>query len=263
MNLALDVGNTQMHGGLFRGDALAADFRRSTHSGATEDEIGLFLLQILREWGCAPGDLETVGIASVVPSLTTALATAVRKYLEMEPFVLGPGKKTGLKIRTASPSEVGADRIAGCIGAMKRFPGENLIIIDLGTATTFDCLTADGAFLGGVIAPGLRLSMEALSRGTAQLPAVQIHSPGRALGRDTVTNIQAGLYYGHVGLVRELVPRLRAEAFGPEAPCRIVGTGGSVSLFDEEALFDECLPHLVLEGVRWAAHMNHYTSKHA
>lgn len=256
MILVLDVGNSQIHGGIYRGDTLVADFRQSTIAQASEDEVGLFLLQVLREWSCSPQSLRAVGIASVVPSLTQALSLGVRKYLKSDPFILGPGKKTGLQIRTKSPGEVGADRIACCIGGLDTFPGENLIIVDLGTATTFECVSADRAFLGGVIAPGLRVSMEALSRRTAQLPAVNIEPPEQAMGKDTTTNIQSGLYYGHVGMIRELVPRLRVEAFGESASCRVLGTGGYASLLNRENLFDAVDPHLVLRGIRLATELN-------
>ncbi len=256
MNLVLDIGNSQIHGGLFRGDELVADFRRSTFAEATEDEFGLFLKQILHEWNCAPGEPASVGLASVVPSVTMAIASGIQKYLQVDPFILRPGKKTGLQIRTKSPAEVGADRIACCIGAMETFPNENLIVVDLGTATTFEVISAGGAFLGGVIAPGLRVSMEALSRRTAQLPAVNIEVPERALGKDTISNIQSGLFYGHVGMIRELLPRLRLEGFGEGATCRVLGTGGYARLLDTEGLFDAVDPYLVLRGIHRATELN-------
>lgn len=256
MNLVLDVGNAQIHGGLFQGERLINDFRCSTSAEATGDEIGLFLLQVLRELGCKRESLKSVGVASVVPSFTGSLENGIKKYLKRDPFILKAGKKTGLKIKTRSPEEVGADRIASCVGALALYPGGNLIIVDLGTATTFECVSSDRTFLGGVIAPGLRLSMEALARRTAQLPAVNIEYPGHALGKDTISNIQIGLYYGHVGMIRELIPRLSREAFGEDADFRIVGTGGYVTVFNEEKIFDSIEPSLVLHGVRVAAEMN-------
>lgn len=256
MILVLDVGNSQIHGGLYRGQTLVSDFRQSTTAQASEDEVGLFLLQVLREWNCTPEMLQAVGVASVVPSLTHSLELGIHKYLKADPFILQPGRKTGLQIRTKSPGEVGADRIACCIGGLDTVPDENLIIVDLGTATTFECVSADRAFLGGVIAPGLRVSMEALSRRTAQLPAVNIEPPAQAMGKDTITNIQSGLYFGHVGMIRELVPRLRREAFGDSGECRVLGTGGYARLLDRENLFDAVDPHLVLRGIRLATELN-------
>lgn len=258
MIVILDVGNSQIHGGLFAGDRFRAEFRKSTTPRATADEIGLFLVQFLREHGVAPVDLVAVGIATVVPALTDALMEGSRRYLDRKPFFLAPGARTGLKIKTRSPEEVGADRIASAIGALEAYPGEHLIVVDLGTATTFDCVSADREFLGGVIAPGLRVSMESLTQNTAKLPPVEIVKVREALGRSTVTTIQSGLYFGHVGLARELLPRLKREAFGENAACRIIGTGGYAGLFAGETppLFDHFESHLVLRGILHATRLN-------
>ncbi len=261
MILALDIGNSQIHGGLFDGVRLLNEFRKSTTSQATEDEIGIFLVQVLREWSRDPGMLHAAGVASVVPALLPAMVRGIRQYLGCEPVVLQPGTRTGLRIQTKAPEEVGADRIASSIGAFDAYPNENLIVIDMGTATTFDCLTADKTFHGGVIAPGLRLSMEALFRNTAKLPPVEIRACEHALGRSTETNIQSGLYFGHIGLIRELLPRLKAEAFGPDAECRVIATGGSAEMFMPEGLFDSFEPHLVLKGIRIATEMNLQTNR--
>mgnify|MGYP006281474869 FL=1 len=195
-------------------------------------------------------------MASVVPALLPAVVKGIRQYLGSDPVVVQPGTRTGLRIQTKAPEEVGADRIASSIGALDAYPGENLIVIDMGTATTFDCLTADKTFHGGVIAPGLRLSMEALYRNTAKLPPVEIRACEEALGRSTETNIQSGLYFGHVGLIRELLPRLKAEAFGEDGECRVIVTGGYAEMLMPEQLFDHYEPHLVLKGIRIATERN-------
>ncbi len=256
MILALDVGNSQIHGGVFDEGRLRFQFRKATTSRATSDEIGLFLLQILREQGVSPGHLTAVGLASVVPALTQAMVDGIVGYLGLKPFVLQPGAKTGLKIRTKSPEEVGADRIANCVGALGTHPDKNLIVVDQGTATTFDCISKDRSFLGGVIAPGLRISMEALTMNTAKLPPVDIVAMKEALGRSTITNIQAGLYLGHVGLIREVLPRLKKEAFDDDPDCFVIGTGGYSKLFEDEALFDVIETDLVLKGVLFATQLN-------
>lgn len=255
MMLVLDIGNTTLHGGVFRGRDLVAEFRKSTSDRATADEIGLFLLQILRERGCAPEEIRAVGAASVVPSLQRALEDGIATFLRRETFFLQPGARTGLKIKIRNPEEVGADRIANAIAAGAVFPGENAIVVDLGTATTFDVVSAQREFLGGAIAPGLRISMETLHTKTAKLPPVDIMARPEALGKSTVGSIQSGLFYGHLGMMRELLARLRVDAFGEE-PVRVIGTGGFAPMFAGEKVFDRLEPHLVLEGVRLATEMN-------
>ena len=169
--------------------------------------------------------------------------------------MLQAGVKTGLKVRYRNPLEVGADRIAGAIAGAHRHPGRGLIIVDCGTATTFDVVTASGDYLGGIILPGMGVSAEALASHTAKLPRVEIVHPEAALGRTTAESIQSGLYYGHVGAIQYLVTKLKLEAF-PEAPPTIIGTGGFARMFEHEALFDEIVPELVLWGLKQAEGMN-------
>jgi type III pantothenate kinase len=177
------------------------------------------------------------------------------KYFQRDPFVLQAGVKTGLKVRYRNPGEVGSDRIAGAIAAAQLHPARDLIVVDCGTATTFDVITAAGDYLGGAILPGLGVSADALASHTAKLPRVEIARPETALGRTTVESIQSGLYHGHVGAIRHLVAELRREAFAGAEP-RVIGTGGVARMFAGERLFDEIVPELVLWGLRHAEAMN-------
>lgn len=256
MLLCLDIGNTQIHGGVFDGEVLRMQFRKSTAPLGTTDELGIFFTTVLRENGVDPHGVTQVAICSVVPAALYSLRGAAEKYFRCEPFVLQAGVKTGLKVKYRNPLEVGADRIAGAIAAAHRHPGRGLIIVDCGTATTFDVVTATGDYLGGVILPGVGVSAETLASHTAKLPRVEIAHPETALGRTTTESIQSGLYHGHVGAIRYLVAKLRQEAF-PDAQPYLVGTGGFARMFEREGLFDELAPELVLWGLKYAEAMNH------
>jgi type III pantothenate kinase len=255
MILCLDVGNTQIFGGVFKDNALAGTFRKSSLNVASSDEFGLFLRAVLRESGYDPSEVRQVAICSVVPNLVHSLRAASLKYFGGEPFLLQPGVKTGLKINYRNPVEVGADRIANAVGALDRFPGTNLIILDLGTASTFCAVSAERQYLGGAITAGLRISMEALESKTARLPAVEIVRSGTVIGRSTVEAIQAGLFYGAVGEIREITQRIKAECFGGQQ-VMVIGTGGFSRLFEEEGLFDKLVPDLVLHGLYVVWRMN-------
>jgi type III pantothenate kinase len=255
MLLCLDIGNTQIHGGVFEGEALRCQFRKSTHPLGSSDELGIFFLTVLRENGVDPRAVTGVAICSVVPAAQHSLRSAAAKYFRCEPFLLQAGVKTGLKVRYRNPHEVGADRIAGAIAAAQRKPGRDLIVVDCGTATTFDVVTAGGDYLGGAILPGIGVSAEALASRTAKLPRVEIARPESSLGRTTVESIQSGLYHGHVGAIRHLVSQLQAEAF-PAGPAHVIGTGGFARMLEAERLFDEVVPELVLWGLRRAAELN-------
>jgi len=255
MLLCLDVGNTQLHGGVFAGDVLKLQFRKSTHPLGSSDELGVFFAAVLRENGVEPREIGQVAICSVVPPAAYALRAASVKYFRAEPFVLQAGVKTGLKIRYRNPAEVGADRVANAIAATQRHPGRDAIVVDCGTATTFDVVTAGGDYLGGAIMPGVGLSAEMLSARTAKLPAVEIARPEAALGRTSVESIQSGLYHGHAGAIRHLLATLTVESFGGAKPV-VVGTGGFARMFEAERLFDEVVPELVLLGLRHAVRLN-------
>lgn len=255
MLLALDVGNSQIFCGVYEGDQLKATFRRTSSVRASSDEFGTFFRATLRENDVDPGEIDMAGICSVVPDAVRSLRNCFRKYFGFEPFVLQPGVKTGLKIRYRNPLDVGADKIANAIGALSRFPGRNLLIVDFGTATTLCAVSKDREYLGGIIAPGLNMSMAALESQTARLPAVEIIRPPATLGRSVVESIQSGLYYGTLATVRFLAASVTKEHFAGEQPL-VVGTGGIGRLFEDENLFHEFVPELPLLGLRRAIELS-------
>ncbi len=248
MIVCLDTGNTQIHGGVFNGPELVMQFRKTSRQPFSSDEMGLFFKAILRENNLAVNQVKGIAICSVVPSLNHSLRAGCFKYLNVDPFFLKPGVKTGLKIKYRNPLEVGSDRIANALAATARHPGKNLIVIDFGTATTFCAITKTKEYLGGIIVPGIKISMEALEREAAQLPTVEIVAVDHVIGKSTVESIQSGLYHGQIGMVRELIRKITHEAFHDEPPV-VIGTGGFSRLFERSELFDEIIPTLVLEGL--------------
>ncbi len=255
MLLCLDVGNTQIHGGVFDGQTLRCQFRKSTHPLDSSDELGIFFAAVLRENGVDPRAIKQAALCSVVPAALHSLRSACQKYFQCEPFVLQAGVKTGLKVRYRNPHEVGADRIAGAIAAMRRHPQRDVFVVDCGTATTIDVVTAAADYLGGVIMPGVGVSAAALASNTAKLPRVEIARPETVLGRTTIKSIQSGLYHGHIGAIRHILGAMQREVC-PEARPRVVGTGGFVRMFETEGLFDEIVPELVLWGIKHAEALN-------
>lgn len=255
MIIALDVGNSQIYGGVFDGDKMLLSFRKNSKQGSSSDEVGVFLRSVLRENQIDPTQIKKIAICSVVPEVVYSLRGACKKYFDVEPFLLQAGVKTGLKVKYRNPVEVGADRIANAIGATQMYPKKDLILVDLGTATTFCAVSKDKDYLGGVIAAGLRLSMEVLEAKTAKLPSVEIVSMNEALGRGTVESIQSGLYFGHVGMIKEVCHKLKQECFPEEKPF-IIGTGGFAYLFEKEKVFNAIVPDLVLKGLLSALKAN-------
>jgi type III pantothenate kinase len=253
--LCLDVGNSQMTCGVFAGEELKLQFRRSTQGKPASDELGVFLRGTLRENDIEPGSVSSIAVCSVVPDLVHSLRAACLKYFAREPFVLRAGVRTGLKIRYRDPRQVGADRIAVAIAAAQRYPSSDVVVVNLGTATTVEVISASKEYLGGAILPGLRLSMQALETGTARLPSVEILRPEHAVGRSTTECIQAGLYLGTLGAIRLLVKRVADEAFGGARPI-LIGTGGFSALYREEPDFDAVIPDLALRGLRIALDLN-------
>jgi type III pantothenate kinase len=254
MLLTLDVGNSQIYCGVFDGDELKTTFRRTSSIRASSDEFGAFFRTMLRENGVEPGEIDMAALCSVAPDAVHSLRNCFRKYFRFEPFLLQPGAKTGLKIRYRNPLEVGADKIANAIGALGRFPGRNLLILDFGTATTLCAVTKDKEYLGGVITPGVQISMAALESQTARLPVVEIVRPSEVLGRSTVESIQSGLYYGTLASVRALAAAVTQAQFAEEPPL-VVGTGGFGRLFEGDGLFDAFVPELPLIGLRRAVQL--------
>ncbi len=247
MILSLDVGNTQIYGGVFEGDKMLIAFRKNSKSGSSSDEVGIFLRTVIKENGLDPKKIEKIVLCSVVPEVIYSLKGACQKYFGINPFILQAGVKTGLKIKYRNPLEVGADRIANAVAATQMHPQKNLVIVDLGTATTFCAVSADRDYLGGSIIAGLKLSMESLEAKTAKLPSVEIVPRTEALGLSTVESLQSGLYYGHLGAMREIISKISQECFKGEKPF-VIGTGGFSSLFEKEKIFDLIAPDLVLKG---------------
>ncbi|HMV70461.1 MAG TPA: type III pantothenate kinase [Myxococcota bacterium] len=245
MLLVIDVGNTNTVLGLMDDMEVRAQVRMTTRPRTT-DEVGIFMLQALAHRGVTPDDVSGAIISSVVPTVLYELQKACRRYLRCEPLVVGRNLKTRIKVRTDNPREVGADRIVNAVAALERWGGP-IIIVDFGTATTFDCVNADGEYVGGSIAPGFRISEEALVSKTAKLPRVEVVRPETAIGRNTVTAIQSGLYFGYVGLVDALARRCREELGGQ---ARVVATGGLATLLAADSeVIEEVDPHLTLRGL--------------
>ena len=255
MILALDVGNTQIYGGVFDKEKMLLSFRRNSKQGASSDEIGIFLRTVLRENDIDPSKVKQIAFCSVVPDVIYSLRGACKKYFDINPFILQAGVKTGLKIKYRNPVEVGADRIANSIAATQLYPHKNLIIVDLGTATTFCAISKEKDYLGGSIVAGLRLSMESLEAKTSKLPSVEIIAMNEALGRSTIESLQSGLYYGHIGTIKEISDRIAKECFDGDKPF-IIGTGGFANLFEKEKIFDVVVPDLVLKGLLVSLKMN-------
>lgn len=254
MMLCIDVGNSHVYGGLFHGDEIKLRFRY-TSKVRTSDEWGIFLKSVLRENKCNPDEIKTIGICSVVPQLDYSLKAACVKYFSTEPFILQAGVKTGLNIKYRNPLEVGADRIANAIAATTFYPQKNIIVIDFGTATTFCAINDHKAYLGGAIIPGVGLSVDALSKNTAKLPAVEILKMEQVLGRSTIESIQSGVYYGVLGACRELIQRINEEVFF-DNNALVLATGGFAALFEKHKLYDHLVPDLVLQGLRLALMLN-------
>ena len=264
MILSLDVGNTQVFGGVFEGpmgfEKMLISFRRSSKQGSSSDEVGVFLRMVIRENGIDPTKIKQIVLCSVVPEVIYSLRGACQKYFNITPFILQAGVKTGLRIKYRNPLEVGADRIANAIAGTYLYPNQHLILVDLGTATTFCAISKVRDYLGGSIIAGLKLGMEALEAKTAKLPSVEIMAKNEVLGQSTVESLQSGLYYGHLGAMREIIIRLTEECFKGEKPF-VIGTGGFSSLFEKEKIFNAIIPDLVLKGNLIALQMNSNSSK--
>jgi type III pantothenate kinase len=227
MLLAIDVGNTNIVYGLFDGSRLVHQFRVETSRGRTADEYAVVVRQLLSMRNVEASEVKAAIIASVVPALTEPMLDLVRRAFGLEALVVGPGIKTGMSILYENPREVGADRIVNAVAAYERFH-RGLIVVDFGTATTFDCVTPKGEYMGGVIAPGIQISADALFARAAKLPRVEIQRPPKAVGRNTQHSMQSGIVFGYVGLVDGLVDRLVEEMAFPS--CAVVATGGLARL---------------------------------
>lgn len=255
MLLCLDIGNSHIFGGVFDQDQLLLRFRHSSQAIVTSDQIGLFLRSVIRENDLDANDIKQIALCSVVPSLDYSIRSACLKYFLIEPFVLQAGVKTGLNIKYRNPLEVGADRIANAIASVTHLPDKNIIVIDLGTATTFCAISKKKHYLGGVIMPGMKLSMIALENNTAKLSAVELLQVKNALGRSTAESIQSGLYFSQLASLKEISKRLCDEAFKNQETT-IIGTGGFAQMYESHNFFDIIVPDLALHGLRIAYNLN-------
>lgn len=247
MLLAIDAGNTNIVFAVFDGDQVRGEWRASTDTERTADELGVWLVQLLTIQGLRREDIDAAIIASVVPAMGFGLKTLCRRYFGCDPLVVGTdGVQLGISIRMDRPEEVGADRLVNAVAAHKSYPGP-MIVIDFGTATTFDVVDADGNYCGGSIAPGINLSLEALHMAAAKLPRVAIGRPRSVIGKATVPAMQSGIFWGYVGLIEGLVKRIQEE-FG--APMLVLATGGLAPLFAEVTkVIDHLEPDLTLRGL--------------
>jgi type III pantothenate kinase len=255
MIVCLQIGNTHVTGGVFDGPNLKIDFCSAVHPRISADEFGLFLRGVLQSNDIPPQTIRNISMCSVLPEATHTLRSACRKYFSIDPFVIRAGVRTGLKIRYRNPLEVGADRIAGAIAAVHHYPNRDLVVVGFGTATTFCAIGADKTYHGGVILPGVRTCLEALVSHAAKLSSVEIASADHVVGRSTAESIQSGLYFGQIGMIREIIGRIAEEAFAGRRPL-MVGTGEFAGMFESAGLLDVIQPLLALEGLRLAFLMN-------
>jgi type III pantothenate kinase len=247
MLLAVDVGNTNIVYGLFEGERLAHQFRVESARGRTADEYAVQLRALLAMVGVETRAVDAAIVASVVPSLTQPMLDLIGRAFGSEALVVGPGIRTGMAILIENPREVGADRIADAVAGYEKARG-GVIVVDFGTSTNFDCVTPKGEYLGGVLAPGLQISADALFTRAAKLARVEIALPPRVVGRNTVHAMQSGIVYGYVGLVDGLVERIQAELGYPAA---VIATGGLASLIAPlSRTIGETDEHLTLTGLR-------------
>ncbi len=248
MLLAIDVGNTTITIGLFKGDQLRATWRIATDHERLADEYAVILLGLLNVKGIRSDEIDAAALVSVVPDLVPVFEALFQQHLGVTPLVVGTGTRTGVRILYDSPRDVGADRIADVVAAIQRYGPPPLIIVDLGTALVFDAVSAEGDYLGGALAPGIHIAAEALSERAAKLYPVELTRPPSAIGKNTVSALQSGLLFGYVGLIEGMVARFQAELGGS---AKVIGTGGWANLIGQETdVFDEVDPDLTLHGVR-------------
>ncbi len=247
MLFAIDVGNTNITVGLFDGKTLIKQFRMITQTSRTSDEYGVFL----RQWlaiNSPEAKIESVVVSSVVPNIMHSLTSAIIKYFDVKPLIVAPGIKTGIRIAIQNPKELGADRLVDAVAAYEMYGGP-AIVVDFGTATTHDLVLEDGTFAAGVTSPGIRLAANALWRGTAKLPEVEIKKVDTVLGTDTVSSMQAGIYYGYVGQTEYIINKMKKES-GLDG-IKVVATGGLGKLISEATdSIDIYDPELTLHGLR-------------
>lgn len=248
MILTMDIGNTNIKCAVFDGELMLAYWRISTNRDMSSDEYGMLMLNLLGHYGVDVQQIDGVIVSSVVPTVNFTVDHMCRNYIGHAPMVVAPGIKTGINIKYDSPSGLGSDRIANAVGAYEIYGGP-CIYIDFGTATTFGVVSARGEFLGGAICPGIKLSSEALVSSTSKLPKFELIRPQEVINRNTIGNMQSGLLYGHIGMVKYLIKRIREEIDAPDA--KVIATGGlAVLIADEAEEISELDGLLTLKGLR-------------
>ncbi|MFQ5483106.1 MAG: type III pantothenate kinase [Nitrospinaceae bacterium] len=246
MLLAVDIGNTNIVCGLFQEAKLLVHWRIQTERHRTADEYWVLVQEFIRQTSADPSPIDAVIISCVVPPLVPVFQELSRKFFRTEALVVGPGIRTGISILYKNPQEVGADRIVNAVAGFEKYGGP-LILVDFGTATTFDAVSAKGEYLGGAIAPGVRISLEALFRNTAKLAPVDLAAPSRVIGRSTMESIQSGAVFGFAGMIEHIVSGMQKEL---EAKARVVGTGGLIHVIADKApVIDTVDEFLTLDGL--------------
>ncbi len=254
MLLVIEIRNTSITLGLYKTEKLGPRWRLASDNERTPDEYGILLVQLLERAGIKSGQISQVAVASVVPPLTGTFERVCRDYLNAVPLIVDAGTRTGIPLRCEDPKQVGADRVANAAAVRRLYKGP-ACIVDFGTATIFDAISAEGEYLGNAIAPGIGIASDALFRRAAKLPRVEILRPPAAIGRNTIHSLQSGLLYGYVGLVDGMVARFRAE-LGPEM--KTIGTGAEVELIAKETRsIDIVEPWLALQGLKIIYDLNH------
>ncbi len=248
MILVIDVGNTNMTFGVFKGEEIVASFRMISKTARTSDDYGYEIMTLLKMNGVSKKDIEGVMIASVVPKIMHALVNSIVKYIEKKPYIVGPGIKTGIRITTDNPKEIGPDLIVDAVAAYEIYGGP-VIVIDFGTATTYVPISEKGEFYAGVVSPGIRISAQALWEGTAKLPEIEIAKPSSILARETISSMQAGLIYGQIGQTKYIINEIKKASGLPDM--KVVATGGLGRLIAAETeeidIYD---PTLTLKGLK-------------
>ena len=248
MLLAIDVGNTNIKFALFEGEKIETSFRLRTDSTKTSDELGISLVNILRARGYKSDAVDSAIISTVVPDMMHSLINAIKKFFKIDPMVIKPGIKTGIKLVKTNPNEVGSDRIVNGVAGLSMYGGP-VIVVDYGTATKFDLFGDDCVFESAVTCPGVMLSARALWEGTAKLPEVEIADPGTIMCKNTLTSLQAGILYGKIGEAEYIIRRMKEEYGREDVP--VVATGGiSKIIFDETDSIDYWEPDLTMHGLR-------------
>lgn len=247
MIFVFDVGNTNIVCGIYKGEDLVHHWRISTSKTKTEDEYAMLINSLFEHVDLSFDDISGIVVSSVVPSIMFALERLCEKYFNQSPMVIGPGIKTGLDIKTDNPKEIGADRIVNAVAALHLY-GAPLVVVDFGTATTYCSINEHGQYSGGAIAPGINISMEALIANASKLPRIEIMKTADVVGRNTVSAMQSGIFYGYVGQVEGIVSRMKSQ-FNQEPT--VVATGGLASLIaDEASVIDHVDPFLTLKGLQ-------------